>query len=127
VLSQRLVRAVCTECRQVYTPSAELLAGLASEPHTDFRWYRGRGCAGCNYTGYRGRVLLAELWTPNDADVVSITRGATFDEIRTSAARTTLPMSDDAAEKVCAGRTNLEELVRALPHSALRQLSLTTT
>ena len=125
VLAQRLVREVCSECREPCAPPAELLAELVGVPSADFRWYRGRGCAGCHYTGYRGRMILAELWSPNDADVMLITRGATFEEIRQSADKTTLPMADDVAEKLGQGRTNLEELIRALPHSALRQLRLT--
>ncbi len=124
VLSQRLVREVCVECRERYTPPADLLGEVIDSAPADFAWYRGRGCASCNYTGYRGRMILSELWTPNDADVVLINRGAPFEEIRQSALKSTLPMADDAAERLRQGRTNLEELIRALPHSALRQLQL---
>ena len=124
VLAQRLVREVCMECREPYLPPDELLAELPGLPSADFQWYRGPGCSGCNYTGYRGRMILAELWSPNDADVMLINRGATFEEIRKSAEKTTLPMADDVAEKLRQGRTNLEELIRALPHAALRQLRL---
>src|SRR6266704_2851217 len=92
VLAQRLVREVCMECREPYLPPDELLAELPGLPSADFQWYRGPGCSGCNYTGYRGRMILAELWSPNDADVMLINRGATFEEIRKSAEKTTLPM-----------------------------------
>jgi type IV pilus assembly protein PilB len=124
VLAQRLVREVCTDCRERYTPPAELLAELLGLPSEDFPWYRGRGCASCNHTGYRGRMMLAELWTPSDADIMLINRGATFDEIRKSAQGTSLLMAEDVAEKLRQGRTNIEELIRALPHSTLRQLRL---
>ena len=127
VLSQRLAREVCAACREPYAPPAELLADIIGTPPVDFRWYRGRGCSGCNYTGYRGRLILSELWTPNDTDAVLINRGAPFEEIRRSARKTTLPMADDAAEKLREGRTNLEELIRALPHSALRPLNLSAS
>jgi type II secretory ATPase GspE/PulE/Tfp pilus assembly ATPase PilB-like protein len=126
VLSQRLAREVCSECREPYTPPAELLQQTLGAPPDDANWFRGHGCSACNYTGYRGRLILAELWTPNDADVVLINRGAPFDEIRASARKSTLAMADDVAEKLRLGRTNLEELIRALPHSALRQLRQTT-
>jgi type IV pilus assembly protein PilB len=115
---------VCSDCREPYAPPADLLADIIGTPPADFRWYRGRGCASCNYTGYRGRLILSELWTPNDTDVVLINREAPFEEIRQSARKTTLPMADDAAERLREGRTNLEELIRALPHSALRGLNL---
>jgi len=61
------------------------------------------------------------------ADVVLINKGAPFDEIRESARNTTLSMADDVAEKLAQGRTNLEELIRALPHAALRQLTFKTS
>jgi len=124
VLSQRLAREVCAKCRERYAPPRELLEETLGSARVDFEWFRGAGCAECNYTGYRGRMVLSELWTPNDADVVLINKGAPFEEIRESARRTTLSMADDVGEKLAHGRTNLEELIRALPHSALRQLQL---
>jgi type IV pilus assembly protein PilB len=127
VLSQRLAREVCSECRERYTPPQQLLEETLGTSRVDFQWSRGAGCAACNYTGYRGRMILSELWTPNDADVVLINKGAPFDEVRESARNTTLSMADDVAEKLSQGRTNLEELIRALPHSALRQLTFKTS
>ena len=126
VLSQRLAREVCAECRERYAPPRELLEETFGKPPLDFGWFRGVGCAACNYTGYRGRMMLSELWTPNDADIVLINKWAPFEEVRESARKTTLSMADDVAEKLALGRTNLEELIRALPHSALRQLQLRT-
>jgi type II secretory ATPase GspE/PulE/Tfp pilus assembly ATPase PilB-like protein len=127
VLSQRLAREVCSECRERYAPPRDLLEETFGAPPVDFEWYRGAGCSACNYTGYRGRMILSELWTPNDADIVLMNKGAPFEEVRQSARKTTLSMADDVAEKLALGRTNLEELIRALPHSALRQLQLGTT
>jgi type IV pilus assembly protein PilB len=124
VLSQRLAREVCAECRESYAPPLQLLEETFGTPQVDFEWFRGAGCSACNYTGYRGRLILSELWTPNDADVVLINKGAPFEEVRESARNTTLSMADDVTEKLAQGRTNLEELIRALPHSAMRQLHL---
>jgi type II secretory ATPase GspE/PulE/Tfp pilus assembly ATPase PilB-like protein len=126
VLSQRLAREVCTDCREPYTPPQQLVEETLGTAKVDFEWSRGTGCSACNYTGYRGRMILSELWTPNDADIVLINKGAPFDEVRESARRTTLSMAEDVAEKLAQGRTNLEELIRALPHSALRQLNFKT-
>jgi type IV pilus assembly protein PilB len=126
VLSQRLAREVCTDCREPYTPPQQLVEETLGTSSVDFEWSRGTGCSACNYTGYRGRMILSELWTPNDADIVLINKGAPFDEVRESARRTTLSMAEDVAEKLAQGRTNLEELIRALPHSALRQLNFKT-
>jgi type IV pilus assembly protein PilB len=122
VLAQRLAREVCATCREPYTPAPALLQEYLGAVPADFRWYRGRGCAACNLTGYRGRLICTELWTPNDADVVLINRGAPFEEIQASARTTTLSMAEDIAEKLRQGRTNLEELIRALPDATLRGL-----
>ncbi len=122
VVAQRLVRQVCVDCKEPYVPVPELLAELFDDAPAGVSWYRGRGCRTCNFTGYRGRIVLAELWTPTDADVVLINRGAPVEEIRAYAQRTTRFMAEDAAEKLRQGRTSVEELIRALPHATLRGL-----
>ena len=53
-----------------------------------------------------------------------INRGAPFAEICLSAEQSTLPMADDVSDKLRQGRTNLEELVRTLPHSVLRKVQI---
>jgi type II secretory ATPase GspE/PulE/Tfp pilus assembly ATPase PilB-like protein len=122
VLAQRLVRQVCVECREPYLPSPDLLAGLFEAPPADVAWHRGIGCRVCHFTGYKGRVVLAELWTPTDADIVLINRGAPIEDIRARAQRTMRSLAEDAGEKLRQGRTSLEELIRALPHATLRGL-----
>jgi len=122
VVAQRLVRQVCAECREPYVPSSELLSNLFEAPPVDIAWQHGRGCRACNFTGYKGRLLLAELWSPTDGDIVLINRGAANEDIRTRARSTMRSMAEDAAEKLRDGRTSLEELIRALPHATLRGL-----
>jgi type II secretory ATPase GspE/PulE/Tfp pilus assembly ATPase PilB-like protein len=122
VLAQRLVRQVCAECREPYVPSSELLSNLFETPPADMAWHHGRGCRACNFTGYKGRLVLAELWAPTDGDIVLINRGAANEDIRDRAQGTMRSMAEDAAEKLREGRTSLEELIRALPHATLRGL-----
>jgi type IV pilus assembly protein PilB len=122
VLAQRLVRQVCAECREPYGPSAELLSSVFETPPADMIWHRGRGCRACNFTGYKGRLVLAELWAPTDGDIVLINRGAANEDLRSRAQGTMRSMAEDAAEKLREGRTSLEELIRALPHATLRGL-----
>ncbi len=63
-LAQRLVRRICEECKEPYTPSKELLDSLnawdivGEEPV----FYRGRGCKRCNTIGYYGRVGIYEVF-----------------------------------------------------------------
>jgi type II secretory ATPase GspE/PulE/Tfp pilus assembly ATPase PilB-like protein len=125
VLSQRLVRQVCVDCRAEYIPPASLLRALVVRPPAGLKWYRGRGCLTCHSTGYKGRICVAELWTPSDADVVLVNKQAPFEEIRRSAEASTISISDDVRDKLLQGRTNLEELVRVVPLSSLHRLALT--
>ena len=58
--------------------------------------------------------------------MILISKGAPFDEIRNSARQSTISMAEDVAERLAAGRTNLEELIRVMPYSAVyrfRELS----
>jgi len=85
------------------------------------KFYQGVGCADCGFSGYRGRMIIADLWVPDDQDAVLITRQASFDEVRQSALRTTFSMAQDAHERLLAGGTTLEELLRVLPYTAITE------
>jgi type II secretory ATPase GspE/PulE/Tfp pilus assembly ATPase PilB-like protein len=79
VLAQRLVKRICTECKEEYQPDDEEYAELEHafggkeeaakfglEYSNDFVLYRGKGCANCNHTGYRGRAGIHELLVATD-------------------------------------------------------------
>jgi len=117
VLAQRLVRRICSDCREPYEPSPALMREFFDTPPADFGWSRGRGCAACNFTGYRGRRIVGELWTPDENDAILINRSAPFDELRASSARTTFSAAESAFALLQAGETNLEELIRVLPYA----------
>jgi type IV pilus assembly protein PilB len=121
VHAQRLVRKVCEQCKEEYVPSEELQQEFFATPPVGFRWLRGKGCPQCNFMGYKGRMAVAELWTPNEDDIVLINKGVPFDEIKASAQKSTILMAQDAMEKVQAGKTTLEELMRTLPYSSIEQ------
>ncbi len=63
VLAQRLIRRVCTKCREEYIPSDEELQmlGVTREEINNRPFYKGRGCDYCNNSGYKGRVGIFEL------------------------------------------------------------------
>lgn len=121
VLSQRLVRKICKACRQEYLPPRDLLDEFFEDVPDDLRFYRGAGCSECGFTGYKGRMILADLWVPDDEDMMLITRGVPFDDVRKSAQRTTVSMAQDAHERLRAGRTTLDDLLRVLPYSAISE------
>ncbi len=127
VLAQRLVREICWNCKEEYAPPATLLSRMFDIVPRDFRWYRGVGCATCHHTGYRRRVAISELWTPSLDDVLLINQDAPLDTIFASAQKNTYSMATDASSKLREHRTTLEELLRVLPPSALRELRTTLT
>jgi len=127
VLAQRLVREICWNCKEEYAPPTTLLSRTFDIVPRDFRWYRGVGCATCHHTGYRRRVAISELWTPSLDDVLLINQDAPLDTIFASAQKNTYSMATDASSKLREHRTTLEELLRVLPPSALRELRTTLT
>ena len=119
VISQRLIRRICEKCRSEAVPSPRLTAEFFGELPPPAPLFRGAGCAACGFSGYRGRMIVADLWTPDVADLMLIARQAPFDEIRQSAMRTTITMAQDAHQRLIGGRTTLEELLRVLPYPAI--------
>jgi len=121
VLSQRLARTVCAACaRPCETPADEASAFFSVVPE-GFVFVRGSGCTECGFTGYRGRMVIADLWVPDEQDLRLIARQAPFDEVRRSASRTTFSMAQDAHARLKAGRTTVEELARVLPYAAIAE------
>jgi type II secretory ATPase GspE/PulE/Tfp pilus assembly ATPase PilB-like protein len=122
VLAQRLVRTICSSCKEVYVPPIQTLEhfGIA-ERARGRKFWRGRGCQACRFTGYRGRTAIFELFCLTDEvkDLINVRAGAT--EIRrkalqSGALRTLLR---DGLEKVVKGITTFEELAKVT--SAVQQ------
>jgi type IV pilus assembly protein PilB len=127
VLAQRLVREICWNCKEEYSPPGSLLSATFEVVPSGLRWYRGGGCAACHHTGYKRRLAIIELWAPSLDDALLINQDAPFDAIAASACKSTYSMATDALAKLREGRTTLEELLRVLPPSALRELRTTLT
>jgi type II secretory ATPase GspE/PulE/Tfp pilus assembly ATPase PilB-like protein len=117
VLAQRLVRAVCTACREPYRASTSEVEALERlyggvMPETDL--FRGAGCSVCGGTGYKGRVAIHELLVADDAVRRAVTAKAPAEEIRRlamSGGMTTLGM--DGVEKALRGLTDLRQVLGA--------------
>lgn len=118
IMAQRLVRTICPQCREPYQPSPELLrlAGLPTEAEGELRFYRGRGCAACLQTGYRGRIGIFELMrlTPAMKNLLLSTSEAGRIKAEALARPETgmRTLRDDGLAKVLAGITTLEEVFR---------------
>lgn len=119
VLSQRLARRLCPHCKKEYQPPKELLKEFFKVPPKKISWYTGQKCIKCNYTGYKGRLAVAELWVPNSKDLILINKGASIDELKESSNESTISMGESAMEKLLCGETDLEEVIRVLPYSSI--------
>jgi type IV pilus assembly protein PilB len=119
VLAQRLVRKVCDECKAQYTPPDEMMREFFAGPSNGLKFYKGRGCASCNYSGYRGRTTIAELWMPGPEDIVLISKNAPFEALKASARRNTITMAEDVMFRLKDGLTNIEEIIRMLPYEVI--------
>jgi type IV pilus assembly protein PilB len=115
ILAQRLVRRICTQCREVAVPSAEVLQDLelTAADIAGKKYYRGKGCDACNNTGYKGRVGLFELMIMNDDLRDMVMKNASRDELRDSARSFgMITLRDAGMEAAAEGRTTLEEVIR---------------
>ena len=110
-LTQRLLRTVCADCRTTFYPPQDVLVELGIEDDKAVRLARGRGCAKCYDSGYRGRVGIYELLDCDDALRSLILSRPTVDALRAhlyKAARKSL--LSEGYRKVREGLTTLEEV-----------------
>jgi len=115
LLAQRLVRLVCDGCAEPYrlAPAQRRAAEVAGLTLRGSRFRRGRGCAACANTGYRGRLGIYELMVMSDALREAVVRQAPLSEIRAQAlAEGMVPLSRAAWDKARAGATTVEEVAR---------------
>ncbi len=116
IQAQRLIRRICSQCKEEVrdVPAKVLLdVGFETEAVGSFPMFKGRGCATCNGTGYKGRVGLYEVLEINDAVRELIMMGANSVELRKKAIEEgmlTLRMS--GLEKIKQGITTIEEVLR---------------
>ena len=115
ILAQRLVRKICTLCREEIIPSADLLADLemTTDQLAGRKIFRGKGCDKCNRTGYKGRLGIYELMLMNDEMRDMIIRNCSTEELRIVARKYGMVTLRDAGmESVFAGLTTAEEVIR---------------
>ena len=117
VLAQRLVRRVCSECRERYHPDPAMAALVANRPVGSMVLHRGKGCRSCRETGYRGRTGIFELVTITQELKHAITCAAAPAEVRELARSQGLKtLREDGWTKVQAGITTIEEVLRVTEH-----------
>jgi type IV pilus assembly protein PilB len=115
IVAQRLVRRICTFCKEPaeQPPAAMIGAGFSEHESRTLKLFRGRGCERCSSTGYKGRVGLYEVLEVDDELREMILSGASSFEIRQKAMQSgmmTLRLS--GLQKIRDGMTTIDEVVR---------------
>jgi general secretion pathway protein E len=115
VLAQRLVRVLCKDCREGYEATAEELREIGVKPpDRPIEIYRPTGCAGCNYSGYKGRLGIFELMLVDDGIRQMVSSTVDSKSIKYKAQQGGMhSLRSDGARKVLQGITSVAEILRA--------------
>ena len=119
VIAQRLVRVLCTECRQPAEVAAHSLPAEAAKflsARKDATFYAPKGCPACHQTGYRGRTAIHEILIPDAAVRKAVSDNADEAAIRRAALAAGMrPLLICGLEKAVRGITSVEEVLRVVP------------
>jgi type IV pilus assembly protein PilB len=116
LMAQRLVRKICKQCGEPYTPTEQEMRALSITPEMmkTATMMKGRGCANCSNTGNRGRFGIFEIFNIDDE-----ARKLIYDKVSSSVLRARAremgmrTLREDGIRKVLAGLTTPEEIIRA--------------
>ncbi|MBM4019432.1 MAG: type II/IV secretion system protein [Planctomycetes bacterium] len=114
VLAQRLVRRICSNCKEEYVPNDDVKRALARSRMDVDKLWRGKGCDHCRKTGYSGRCGIYETLVLDDAlrDMVAASPNV-IELRRTCKERGMVSLRDDGLRKLRKGVTSVEELLQA--------------
>jgi type IV pilus assembly protein PilB len=115
VLAQRLGRKVCKQCREPYDADEESLVQYGHVPtgKGKMQFYKGKGCATCNFTGMKGRVAIYEVMPVGEELRSAILKNASTAELRAIAETAGMRSLRQAGlMKVIEGTTTIEEVLR---------------
>ncbi len=119
VLSQRLCRQICYNCMVSYTPEEDEWRALFNTYPEHLSFYKGEGCEACGFTGYKGRVLISELFEITREVSLALSRGASEREIKQIALDGGMKtLVDDGIQKL--HQTTLAEVIRVVPHEMIK-------
>ena len=116
VLSQRLVRRICKDCKESYHPHPEQLRELGIKEESFHKisnnFYRGKGCNNCRNTGYRGRLGIHELLEMSDSVKNIILENSDANAIKKQGLKEKMvTLRRDGVNKILHGLTTAEEIL----------------
>lgn len=116
VMSQRLVRRLCPNCRKPYHLSEEMAAKLGIVDQSGEQFYRAVGCHMCRQLGYRGRIAVHEIISLGPRLRESINQGDTSEDAieKTAIQEGMITIKQDGVNKARQGLTTLEEVMKAV-------------
>jgi type IV pilus assembly protein PilB len=113
ILAQRLVRKICQQCKEPWTPSDEMKEFLTLQGFAESSFFKGKGCDRCRKTGYSGRLGIYELMLMDDAMRDIVTRNPDVNQLRKLAReRGLVTLREDGLKKVLKGLTTVDEILR---------------
>ena len=116
ILSQRLVRKLCKDCREAYTPLPELVDELGLDQYAnndELVLYKAIGCEDCKESGYVGRSVIIEFLTMSDSIrrlILSHADGTTIQNTAIESGMDTMQV--DGIKKALLGITTIEDVMR---------------
>jgi type IV pilus assembly protein PilB len=115
IVAQRLVRRICSQCKESIVPTEEMLMeiGLTPGDVKGKKFCFGRGCAKCNNTGYKGRQAIFEIMLLTERMKEQIMKAASTEQLRHSAREQGMrTLRESGLLAIFDGHTTIEEVVR---------------
>ncbi|HMN39532.1 MAG TPA: ATPase, T2SS/T4P/T4SS family [Phycisphaerales bacterium] len=115
IVAQRLVRTICTKCKEQYEPREEELMelGLLPEDIGGRKLFRGKGCENCHGSGYKGRLAIFEIMAMNDTMRDLIMKKASTNVLRDQARKFGMrTLRESGLLAIYDGLTTIDEVVR---------------
>jgi type II secretory ATPase GspE/PulE/Tfp pilus assembly ATPase PilB-like protein len=113
VIAQRLVRVICDKCKTEILPDEGLIKDLNLDPCCKIKFYEGKGCPACKFTGFMGRTAIYEILVLDDDIRELIVKRVSSNEIKALALKKGMrTLFNDGMIKVERGITTIKEVLR---------------
>ncbi|MBU0675390.1 MAG: Flp pilus assembly complex ATPase component TadA [Proteobacteria bacterium] len=113
VIAQRLVRVLCTDCRESFNPPAKVQEDLGLEYSEQLILHRSKGCPKCDNSGYKGRIAIYEILPITNAiQALIMVKASSHELFRQAIKEGFTSLHTSGIEKLLAGVTSIDEVMR---------------